>query len=497
MNDGTLIVNYLGHGSPELWADEFIFERSVSIPQLVNDNYFFLVAATCDFGYFDIPNFVSAVEVFVLDRNAGAIGSLSSSRLVYQIANDALMDAFFSDLFNSTNEASNSVTLGKAYFNTKQDYHAVNDRKYFLFGDPTMKLLDSQYNAEIDSINGQVLSGNIQIKALSHTGLSGTILKPDSSVWSDFNGEGILTVFDSKRTEIIPSLRNMQITRQGGLIFRGRVSVTNGKFNADFVVPKDISYENQNGKIVFYYFNSDADGVGYTNNIIVGGTDTTVVNDGKGPNIQIYFDNTSADNSYLINPNSTMNINLSDETGLNTTGTGVGHQLEGVLNDNENDPIDFTNYFTGDLNAGGKSGEVNYKFDNLDQGNYSIKVKAWDVFNNFSSETVYFTVVNGNDLEIRDVYNYPNPFAGNTTFTFQRNQVDPADVKIKIYTVSGRLIRELEQDNIIDKFVRINWDGRDEDGNMIANGTYLYKVIVKNMDGNFTKSVLGKLAVIR
>lgn len=494
MNEGTLVVNYVGHGAPDVWADEHIFEQGVAIPQLQNDKYFFLSAATCDFGFFDNPSSVSSAEELVLDNGAGAIGSLSSARLVFQFENEQLMDNFFNFLLNSGNQ----MSIGKALFETKQSLFDENDQKYFIFGDPTLKLLVPEFNAKIDSINGISISiDSLQIKALSHTYIAGSIHRADSTLWNDFNGEGLLSVFDSKRTELLAQLNNFHITRQGGLIFRGRLSVVNGKFGSDFVVPKDISYQNQRGKIEFYFFDPDADGLGYTNKIYVGGTDTTAVNDGKGPDIDIYFDNTSAASSYLINPNSTMVIKLSDDTGLNTTGTGVGHQLEGVLNDNENNPIDFTNYFTGDLNAGGKSGEVSYKFTNLDQGNYSLKVNAWDVFNNFNSQTVYFTVVNGNDLEIRDVYNYPNPFHGNTTFTFQRNQTDPADIRIKIYTVSGRLIRDIEKKYVTDKFVRVPWDGRDQDGNIIANGTYLYKIIVENLDGANSKSVLGKLAVIR
>ncbi len=498
MNNGTLIVNYVGHGSPDLWADEHIFEQGVTIPQLQNDKYFFLTAATCDFGFFDNPSSVSSAEELVLDNGAGAIASLSSARLVYQDSNAQLMYKFFYELFSTNVSSGYGVSIGKALSETKQTLFAENDQKYFIFGDPTLKLLVPEYGAAIDTINGiSVFVDSIQIKALSHAHLSGTIHRADSTFWSDFNGEGLLSVFDSKRTELLTQLQNYPITRQGGLIFRGRVSVDNGKFDADFVVPKDISYQNQRGKIEFYFYDSNADGLGYTNKIYVGGTDTSVVNDGKGPDIDIYFDNASASNSYLINPNSTMVIKLADETGLNTTGTGVGHQLEGILNDNENNPIDFTKYFTGDLDAGGKSGEVNYKFDNLEQGNYSLKVNAWDVFNNFSTQTVYFTVVNGNDLEIRDVYNYPNPFSRNTTFTFQRNQISPADVRIKIYTIAGRLIRELEKNYVTDKFVKVDWDGRDQDGDFIANGTYLYKIIVDNIDGAYTKSVLGKLAVIR
>ncbi|MCH7827668.1 MAG: T9SS type A sorting domain-containing protein, partial [Bacteroidetes bacterium] len=157
----------------------------------------------------------------------------------------------------------------------------------------------------------------------------------------------------------------------------------------------------------------------------------------------------------------------------------------------------FTNFFTSDLNSGGKTGQINYTFNNLSPGEYKIKIKAWDVFNNFSSQESFFSVVSQDKLLIRNVFNYPNPFSSNTTFTFQQNLNTFLDVKIKIYTVAGRLIRRIERNSISDKFVTIAWDGRDQDGDLIANGTYLYKIIVKSVDGTFNKSVLGKLAVIR
>ena len=167
-----------------------------------------------------------------------------------------------------------------------------------------------------------------------------------------------------------------------------------------------------------------------------------------------------------------------------------------MLNQNEQNPIDFTNYFTGDLDAGGKSGKIEYQFTTLENGDNTLQVKAWDVFNNPSVEDVNFTVVEGNDLQIRDVYNYPNPFKDKTQFTFQQNLNKPIDVKIKVYSISGRLIHEIERQNISDRFVIIDWDGKDKDGDEVANGTYLYKIIVKSVDGEFNKSVLGKLAVL-
>ncbi len=498
INNGTLIVNYIGHGSPDLWAHEHIFETSVTIPQLHNNKYFFLTAATCNFGYYDMPNFQSGAEALLLDANAGAIGTFSSSRPVYSYDNHNLMYQLFENLLLTPRDSNNlPITIGQAVYLTKQVFSDVNSQKYEILGDPTMRLLIPEYNASIDSIDGKNLSANIQIKALSHVKINGEVRKIDNSPWTDFNGQGILTMYDSQRQVLLPAIGNFPMIVQGGTIFNGMVSITNGKFAVNFTVPKDISYENQNGKVLIYYYNNSVDGLGYTNNIIVGGTDSTAVNNKVGPDIKIFFDDTTYHNAELVNPNSTLLVRLFDANGLNTTGTGVGHKLEGVLNDQISSPIDFTNYFTGDLNGNGKSGQISYKFDNLTPGNYKLQVTAWDVFNNFSTSTTNFTVVNGQGLQIQDVYNYPDPFKYSTTFTFQQNLSQPLSVKIRIYTVAGRLIKQIEQNYVNDKFVKIYWDGRDQDGDLIANGTYFYKITVNTLDGAFTKSVIGKMAIIR
>jgi hypothetical protein len=498
MNQGTLLVNYVGHGNPDVWAHEFVFERGVTIPQLKNDKYFFLCAATCDFGIFDTPNYKSGAEDLLFLKNAGAIATFSAVRLVFSGLNSNLNKVFFDYLLDQPRgELNLPVSLGYAVYKTKIDLTQVNDQKFHLLGDPTIRLNVPQYFGSIDSINGQPLIANVQIRALSNTKIAGTILKPDGTKWNEYNGEGLLTVFDSERIKLLEEIDNYPMRVQGGTIFRGRVSVINGEFESEFVVPKDISYENKNGKIIFYFFDPESDGLAFTNKIIVGGTDTTAVNDGKGPEIEIFFDNSAYVSSYLVGPEPNLIVKLFDETGLNTTGTGVGHKLEGILNKNQGSPIDFTDYFLGELDAGGKKGEINYKFNKMNDGDYTIEVKAWDVFNNFSNEESFFTVVSTNDLVVRDVYNYPNPFSSNTSFTFQHNLTKAVDVKINVYTISGRLVKQIEEKNINQKFVKINWDGRDEDGDQLGNGTYLYKLMVKTTDGEFTQSALGKMAVVK
>jgi len=337
------------------------------------------------------------------------------------------------------------------------------------------------------------MADTVNVKALSSVKITGRVSTKTGT--DTYSGEGIITVFDSERIIHLNDI-NFDMVDQGGIIFRGRVTVDNGEFGTSFTVPKDISYENKNGKVIAYFFNDDIDGVGFTNNIIVGGTDSTNVNDGSGPDIEILYDD-ETESSYLVNPNFKLRVKLFDDTGLNTTGLGIGHKLEAILNDDEQNSIDLTNYFVGDLNSGGKSGEVNYNFSSLEPGEYKIKINAWDVYNNLSSKEDFFTVVDDNNLVIREVYNYPNPFSSNTFFTFQHNLNDPLKVKIKIYTIAGRVIKEIEKRNVEEKFVKIEWNGRDDDNNRLGNGTYLYKLIVETENGNFKDNILGKMAVIR
>jgi hypothetical protein len=496
INNGTLVLNYIGHGNPSVWAHENVFEKATTIPQMNNSKYFFLTAATCDFGKYDDPSEQSSTELMINMKNAGAIGAFTSARVVFSTSNAAINDSFYTYLFGVKDAGNLPLRIGKAYLLAKQYRTQDNDEKFHLFGDPTLRLGQPTLPVSIDSVNSKSVATNVQINALGEVKIKGKVKNSDGSN-ANYNGEAIISVYDSERQMELKEM-SYTIQLQGGLIYRGRTNVTNGNFLTEFVVPKDISYENKNGKISAYVFNQLSDGIGITDNIIVGGTNLNAINDGKGPDIEVFYDDEKFENGYLVNHDFTLIAKLKDNTGLNTTGTGIGHKLEGILNDDENNSIDFTNFFVGDLNSGGKSGAIKYKFSSMKPGDYKIKVKAWDVFNNFSAEVSFFTVINKETgFAVRDLFNYPNPFANNTTFTFQHNLSEAINIKIKIYSVAGRLIKEIEEDNYVDKFVKIDWDGRDEDGNSIANGTYLYKIIVESVDGQYKTNLLGKLAVIR
>ena len=155
-----------------------------------------------------------------------------------------------------------------------------------------------------------------------------------------------------------------------------------------------------------------------------------------------------------------------------------------------------TDFYTG-ARDNYQAGTIEYQFTGLAPGQHTLAVRAWDVYNNSSTSQVAFSVASSTSLALENVYNIPDPVRSTTTFTFQHNQLIPINVEIKIYTVAGRLIQILSSNSYPERFVQIPWDCRDHDGSKIANGTYLYKVVAKTVDGKYASEALGKMSIMR
>ena len=181
MNGGTLIFDWIGHGNPDVWAHENVFVNTTSIPQLKNENYFFLTAATCDFGRYDDPDEQSGTELLINLKNAGAIGALSSARVVYSGDNAALNNSFYTNLFRTRDPNNLPIRVGNAYFLTKQNMTSVNDQKFHLFGDPAIRLDEPQLGSVIDSVNNKSIQSVIQINALGEAKIKGSVRNADGS----------------------------------------------------------------------------------------------------------------------------------------------------------------------------------------------------------------------------------------------------------------------------------------------------------------------------
>jgi hypothetical protein len=495
INNGTLIINWTGHGNNDVWAHEWVFQRETTIPQLVNkDRLTFVGAATCDFGRYDTPDEQSATEDLLVREEGGSIGTLTTVRPAYSAENAQFNADFFQHLL-ARDPQRRLRRVGDALFSTKQTHNGVNDQKFHLFADPTLRLRAPTFQGQVDSINESPATATVQLRALGKGNIAGSVRRLDGSLWSDYNGKLLMTVYDSKKNVAVQEWSGFTFTVPGGIIYKGENTIVDGKFSGSFYVPKDISYENDRGRVTVYFSNSTSDGAGYTENVLVGGTDSTVTPDLQGPNISIYLDSKSFRPGDLVGESPLLLIDYFDEQGINTASAGIGHRLEARI-DNQPTAIDLTDYYKGKADSY-QEGSVQYQLSNLADGRHVVTTKAWDIYNNSSTAEVAFEVASTSDLRISHVLNYPNPFARSTTFTFQQNQSSPINVEIKIYSLAGRLVKVLRSSSVTDRFVRIGWDGRDEDGDVLANGVYLYRLIAHTVDGGKATETIGKLSVLK
>lgn len=495
MNEGTLFVNFSGHGNPRLWTHEQIFVRETDFQLLQNKGkYFYLIAATCNFSEFDAGGDQSGGEILTNKANSGAIGVLSATRAVYAFPNRQLNVELYRQTFKY--DAYGQLLpqrLGDAIYKTKQIYTDPNAQKFFLLGDPSTRIALPQKFGAIDSINGQFTDKTVSVKALQKVNLKGVVT--DSGSVSNLNGKAQIVMYDANRSVLIPEWSNFKYTVPGGVIFKGENSISSGKFSSEFIIPKDISYDTLNGRITLYFANDQTDGMGYTENIVINGTDTSAAKDEQGPELNIYFNSHSFRPGDVVPEAPLLILDLKDESGINAAGSGIGHRIEAWLDD-QNQSIDLTPFYKSKLDTY-QEGTVEYQFGKLNAGTHSLKLRAWDVFNNASTSETIFDVLVSQGLTISEVFNYPNPFSNQTYFTFNHNQILPVDAEVKVYTIAGRQVNSLKQTNITDKFVKIEWDGRDKEGDRLANGVYLYKVILKTQDGRFTSEALGKLSLLK
>lgn len=495
INEGTLILNYTGHGNPRVWAHEGVFSAENSIPQLTNaDRPFLLVAATCDFARYDLPGEVSAGETLVTMRGGGAVAVVTASRAVYSNDNFQFNNTLFTEIFRKESDGRPS-RIGDAFFRTKQIYYALNDLKYHLFADPTMRLHLPLNTGRIDSLNGNALLAPVQVRALEKPLIAGGILKADSTAWTAFDGTALLEVFDAPRTVMVPEWNNYQFEVQGSLLYRGEVSVQGGRLQAVIPVPKDISHEGSAGRIAFTAWGALGSVAGFTDRIIVAGSDSTAVTDTTGPLITIYLEDESFRSGDMVNPDPELIVRLFDENGINTSTAGIGHRLQASLSSTSG-TVNLHDHYRGDLDTY-QAGEIRYTLKDLQVGRQQVTVTAWDTHNNVSTEQAWFEVRMASDPDLYNVFNVPNPFSRSTTFTFQRSSTQPVDVEVRIYTVAGRLIAHMNVPAVTERFVSVPWNGRDRNGDDVANGVYLYKIVTRDLTGSNRREVIGKLARLR
>ena len=259
--------------------------------------------------------------------------------------------------------------------------------------------------------------------------------------------------------------------------------------------------EIDNGKFSFYAkdTSSNLDKSGYNTSIQIGGVNEDAEEDNIGPEIQIFLNDESFVSGGITNESPNLIVKLSDNNGVNTS-SGVGHDILATVDSDDINAIILNNYYVADIDDY-KNGTVNYQLDNLQPGQHTLKIKAWDVYNNSSISEVDFMVFNENEkLVLDNVLNYPNPFIDFTEFWFNHNSSSLLDVKIEIFTISGRLVKTITgytnysgNSNFSRDFI---WDGRDDFGDKVAKGVYVYRLSVRSEMSNRQTSKIEKLVIL-
>ena len=484
---GLLAINYLGHGGWKGWTQERVLGIT-DIQSWSNYNKLPLfVTATCSFTGYDDPTLTTGGEEVFLSEKGGAIGLFSTVRAVYASSNYQLTRSVFDTIFTKVDNE--YASLGEILRVAKNSSSASvqNSRKFTLIGDPAQKLALPEYNVGTTKINGRELTG-IQldtIKALQKVTIEGVITDDAGQVIQNFNGKIFPTIYDKEITlYTLGQDRGSNVAPfdiQKNIIFKGTASVTNGRFQFTFVVPKDINFEYGRGKISYYATDeSSKDATGSYEDIVIGGTDTNALADTEGPDIEVFMNDTTFAFGGITNANPVLLVKLSDDNGINVVGNSIGHDLTGVLDENTQNTYQLNDFYESALDDYRK-GTVRFPLFDLTPGRHQIRVRAWDVANNNAEAYTEFLVAESAEIALDHVLNYPNPFTTNTNFQFEHNFADQLlDVQVDIFTVSGRLVKTIEDQVLSNGFriTNIQWDGTDDFGDRLAKGVYLYKVKV-------------------
>jgi hypothetical protein len=485
VQDGALLVNYIGHGGETGWAHEQI----LTVPTIQNWNNNkampVFMTATCEFGRFDDHDRVSAGEYVLLNKDGGGIGLFTTTRLVYALPNEYLNRYFYDTVFDFVDLK--PQRLGDIYVGTKNKFAQYsadrNYRKFALLGDPAIRFAIPEYTVKIDSFNKDT------VRALSEVRVFGHLEDGFGSRLSDFDGKVFLTFYDKESSlqtlGTNPSSDTLQFKMWQNIIYKGKSSVSNGAFNFLFKVPKDIQYNYGLSRMSFYAENGTVDASGYNDSLIIGGIDTNALLDENGPELDLFLNDENFVSGGISNSNPLLIVSVFDENGINTVGNGIGHDIELVIDNDLSNSVILNNYYEADLDTY-KSGKINFELSELSAGEHTLKIKVWDNYNNSSSRELSFIVVEETEIQLKNVLNYPNPFTTQTAFYFEHNQnCNFLDLSIQIYTVSGKVIKRINRRLHNEGFRSdgIYWDGTDDFGEAIARGVYIYNLSITNEAG--------------
>ena len=433
-----------------------------------------------------------AGELVLLNPEGGGIGLLTTTRLVYSSPNFVLNRNFYKHIFE-TDADGNRLRLGDVLRLTKNESGSgINKRNFTLLGDPALILSYPEYYVVTDSINGYpVAEFEDTLKGLSEYSVAGRITDRSGETVSVLS-EGVVEpiVFDKETTAKTlgndPGSPVMEYQVREKILYKGKASVKNGEFTMSFTIPKDISFKPGQGKISYYFKTSTAeyDAQGYFMDFYVGGFSDTVIQDTEGPLIELFLNDSLFVPGGIASRFPVIYAHIFDESGINTLGTGIGHDIIAYLDEDYNTPFILNSYYESDIDNY-KSGTLQYPLSNLKVGVHTLTLKAWDIYNNSSVASLEFQVTGSDVPVVRNLYNYPNPFTQETSFILEHNMSESElEIEINIYNLSGQIIKTIRNRYYSPgyRLGPIEWDGKTDSGRYVDDGIYFYQVRIKSPD---------------
>jgi hypothetical protein len=499
---GALVFNYLGHGGENGLASERIWTKADG--ENLNNQYKYplFITITCEFSRFDDPTRPTAGEYTFWNPKGGAIAMLTTIRSIGQ---------FNAENFND-NLTKNLLSFGKDEYTTiaeslrisKNQNPSSSSNVVFYIGDPALMLAIPKSKINLTKINDVPVTGPIEnLKSLAKIKISGEVTDENNTLLSDYNGEVFTAIYDKFITR--STLNNdgfspaMQFKTLGQTIFRGNASVTNGLFEFTFIVPRDIRIPVDNGKISFYSKKKDVleNQAGYNTTIKIGGINENAPQDNINPKVKLYMNDETFISGGTTNSSPYLLAFLEDESGINTA-SGIGHDIVAILDGDVTNPIILNDYYQTELDDFTR-GNLRFPLRNLSEGLHTVSFTAWDVYNNPVTSEIQFNVVNEDSLILTNVLNYPNPFSTYTQFWFSHNKpFEPLEAQIQIMTVTGKVVWTKNQIITTEGFLsrEISWDGKDDFGDRVGKGVYIYKLTVKSNLSNKIAEKYEKLVIL-
>ncbi|MAS39012.1 MAG: hypothetical protein CMB84_03330 [Flammeovirgaceae bacterium] len=491
IEDGSLILNYIGHGNEFLWTEEKILDENSIFSWNNRLKLPLIITATCEFGKFDDPLITSGGEMLLNKENGGAIALLTTTRPVFSQTNFRLNNQFYKNVFRKEN--GKYLRIGDIFKLTKNySLSGSINRNFSLLGDPSLMLIYPSYSIEIDNLD--------TLSATSEVSIKGRILDELGNINESFDGNLYVNIFDkiNLNQTLGDESQPFSFREWDQNIFYGLSSIKNGQFDFKFMVSKNIDYEYGDGKISLFAVDSiSGNEASSFSNFVIGGTNKDYQSDNITPNLSVNIDDYNFISGDRVSRNPLLIVDIFDESGINIIDRNPYIIPHAILDDTIQIPL--LNYFSQDKDSY-KKGKIIYPLEDISLGKHKIEIKVSDNYNNISTREVVFIIDEKNKSIVTDLMNYPNPFSEKTTFKFSNQDYgDGLDIELYIFDIRGNLVQSIYHSYEISPKVidGLTWDGKDLNGYTLSQGIYIYKLQVQNTSKNKTELVHNKLLKIR